>query len=88
VKGVLAGPATRIEHGPDEGACGGCQSRYGQLRPADVPGREPVLLLLTFTRSCHHRRGGAWSGLAFAKAGITEATADPRGGHIATPPVG
>jgi len=41
VKGVLAGPAARIEHRSGESASG-CQTHYCRLRLADIPRRRAV----------------------------------------------
>jgi len=43
VQSVLAGSAAGIEHRPGEPAFG-CQTRYGWLRPADIPRRRPVVV--------------------------------------------
>jgi hypothetical protein len=43
VKGVLAGPAARVEHRPGESAFA-CQTHYYWLRLANVPRRRAVVV--------------------------------------------
>jgi len=43
MKSVLAGPATRIEHRPDESTFG-CQTHYCRLRLVKIPRRRAVVV--------------------------------------------